>query len=297
MTLKEIRYLLAVARCNSISEAAKQLYVAQPSLTHAIQTVEKEVGFRIFERSRNGVIPTCPGEELLVDIRNVYEQMQLVQSKYVEKLPEKQSFSVSTQHLSMAAEPFMHFVRELQEPYYDARFFEGNLESVIEEVSSGHSKIGFIHFTEEKEQMILKKLQSEKLEFYTIRWVKPCLLMREGHLLAEKETIQVQDLLDYPEIFYDSGMDDAVCFTAEEENRHRADRRLVISDGIMLLQLLSKTDACTVSLPFHTELFHQNHIISRSLPAGRSICLGWIKKPDTTLSRLDMRFLRTLNAE
>lgn len=297
MTLKEIRYLLTVARCNSISEAAKQLYVAQPSLTHAIQTVEKEVGFRIFERGRNGVMPTCLGEELLMDIRNVYEQMQLVQSKYVEKLPEKQSFSISTQHLSMAAEPFVGFVRELEEPYYDARFLEGKPEDVIEEVYSGHSKIGFIHFTEEKEQMILKKLQSEKLEFYTIRWVKPCLLMRENHPLAGKKTIQLQDLLDYPEIFYDFGMDDAVCFTDEEENRHRADRRLVISDGIMLLQLLSKTDACTLSLPFHTELFRQNHIISRPLEAGRQICLGWIKKTDTTLSVLDMQYLRTLNAE
>lgn len=42
MTLKEIKYLLVVARCASISEAAKQLYVAQPSLTHAIQSVERK---------------------------------------------------------------------------------------------------------------------------------------------------------------------------------------------------------------------------------------------------------------
>ena len=58
MTLKEIGYLLMVAQCASISEAAKQLYVAQPSLTHAIQSVEKEVGFRIFDRGRSGVTVT-----------------------------------------------------------------------------------------------------------------------------------------------------------------------------------------------------------------------------------------------
>lgn len=45
MTLKEIQYLLMVANCASISEAAKQLYVAQPSLTHAIQSVEKRWDF------------------------------------------------------------------------------------------------------------------------------------------------------------------------------------------------------------------------------------------------------------
>ena len=75
MTLKEIGYLLMVAQCASISEAAKQLYVAQPSLTHAIQSVEKEVGFRIFDRGRSGVTVTEQGEELLSDIRTIYEQM------------------------------------------------------------------------------------------------------------------------------------------------------------------------------------------------------------------------------
>ena len=80
MTLKEIGYLLMVAQCASISEAAKQLYVAQPSLTHAIQSVEKEVGFRIFDRGRSGVTVTEQGEELLSDIRTIYEQMAAVQS-------------------------------------------------------------------------------------------------------------------------------------------------------------------------------------------------------------------------
>ena len=95
MTLKEIGYLLEVARCSSISEAAKQLYVAQPSLTHVIQTVEKEVGFRIFNRGRFGVTVTEQGEDFLNDIRSVYEQMAVVQSKYVEKRPERKRFAVS----------------------------------------------------------------------------------------------------------------------------------------------------------------------------------------------------------
>ena len=94
MTLKEIKYLLVVARCASISEAAKQLYVAQPSLTHAIQSVEKEVGFQIFQRGRSGVTVTERGEEFLGDIRTVYEQMAMVQGKYVEKRPERKVFSI-----------------------------------------------------------------------------------------------------------------------------------------------------------------------------------------------------------
>lgn len=295
MTLKEIRYLLTVARCSSISEAAKQLYVAQPSLTHAIQTVEKEVGFRIFDRGRTGVVPTCRGEELLSDVKDVYERMQLVQSKYVEKMPEKRIFSISTQHYSLASGPFIRFMRELKEPYYDARFLEGKSEEVIEDVASGRAELGFIHFTEDKEQTILKKVKSEKLEFYTIQWARPCLLMRENHPLSAKETISIRDILDYPEIFYDFGMDEAVVFTDENEEHHRADQRLVVTDGIMLVQLLSETDACTVGLPNQLEIFDNCHIVARTLEEGRRICHGWIKKTDTMLGQLDLQFLRMLN--
>ena len=117
MTLKEIKYLLVVARCASISEAAKQLYVAQPSLTHAIQSVEKEVGFQIFQRGRSGVTVTERGEEFLGDIRTVYEQMAMVQGKYVEKRPERKVFSISMQHYSMAGAAFARFLRDLEEPY------------------------------------------------------------------------------------------------------------------------------------------------------------------------------------
>ena len=125
MTLKEIKYLLVVARCASISEAAKQLYVAQPSLTHAIQSVEKEVGFQIFQRGRSGVTVTERGEEFLGDIRTVYEQMAMVQGM---------------QHYSMAGAAFARFLRDLEEPYYNAQILEGRMADVIADVArSGNS--------------------------------------------------------------------------------------------------------------------------------------------------------------
>ena len=137
MTLKEIEYLLTTARCASISEAAKQMYVAQPSLTHAIQSVEREVGFRIFERGRSGVSVTEQGEEFLADIRTVYEQMTAVQNKYcVENRPERKVFSISMQYFSPAGHAFARFLQELEEPYYSARLLEGKMADVITYLTS-----------------------------------------------------------------------------------------------------------------------------------------------------------------
>ena len=65
MTLKQMEYALVTAKCASLSEAAKQLYVSQPSLSEAIKKLEEELGFSIFIRERTGVTVTEAGGRVL----------------------------------------------------------------------------------------------------------------------------------------------------------------------------------------------------------------------------------------
>ena len=44
MTLQQLKYVTTIANIGSISEAAKRLFVSQPSLTKAIKELEKEMG-------------------------------------------------------------------------------------------------------------------------------------------------------------------------------------------------------------------------------------------------------------
>jgi DNA-binding transcriptional LysR family regulator len=48
MTLQQLKYILAIVDCGSISEAAKQLYISQPSLSNAVKELEEEFGIEIF---------------------------------------------------------------------------------------------------------------------------------------------------------------------------------------------------------------------------------------------------------
>ena len=297
MTLKEIGYLLTVAQCSSISEAAKQLYVAQPSLTHVIQTVEKEVGFRIFDRGRSGVTVTEQGEEFLSDIRTVYEQMAVVQSKYVEKRPERKLFSVSMQHFSLAGEAAHRFVEMLKEPSYNAKILEGKTADVIADVTSGRSEIGFLHFTDEKEPIVLKELRNEKLEFYGIKRSKPCLILRKDHPLAKLEEVSQKDLEPYPLVSYDYGIDGAVYFSEEGVTLLQAERRIIVSDGLMMLDLLISTQACAVGMPFMETLMQSNGIITRPVADVKPQRLGRPKKADSVLQPLTRRYLQMLNPD
>ena len=141
--------------------------------------MEKEVGFRIFDRGRSGVSVTEQGEELLSDIRTIYEQMAAVQNKYIEKRPDRKTFSVSIQHFSPAGEAAMRLLSQLEEASYIVKFLEGRTTEVIADVASGRSEIGFLHFPDEKEPGILRDLRNEKMEFYSIRNAEPRLLLRK----------------------------------------------------------------------------------------------------------------------
>ncbi len=55
MTLQQLRYVITVAQKGTISEAAKELFISQPSLTNAIRELEKEMNITIFNRTNKGV--------------------------------------------------------------------------------------------------------------------------------------------------------------------------------------------------------------------------------------------------
>lgn len=64
MQINHIEYFLEVARCQSISKAAKNLFITQSTLSTSIATFENELGFKLFTRLRQGVILTPEGEKV-----------------------------------------------------------------------------------------------------------------------------------------------------------------------------------------------------------------------------------------
>ena len=79
MTLQQLKYVITVAEKGSITEAAKDLYISQPSLSGAVKEVEKEAGLMIFNRCRAGVALTTEGMEFLGYARQVVQQMELLE--------------------------------------------------------------------------------------------------------------------------------------------------------------------------------------------------------------------------
>ena len=73
MTLQQLRYAVTVAEKGTMTEAATELYISQPSLTKSVRELEKEMGIIIFERTNKGIAVSHDGEQFLAYARQVIE--------------------------------------------------------------------------------------------------------------------------------------------------------------------------------------------------------------------------------
>lgn len=75
MQLSQIRYVLMVQKCGSISKAAGELFITQPSLSQQLSLLEKELQVRLFVRGRRGVTLTDAGEEFVAYSRRIVPEV------------------------------------------------------------------------------------------------------------------------------------------------------------------------------------------------------------------------------
>lgn len=168
MTLLQLKYIVTVAKQGSINKAAKELFIAQPSLTAAIKELEQELGITIFSRTNKGVIVSTEGEEFLGYARQVIEQTNLIEEKYFGQTPVKHQFCVSTQHYSFAVEAFVDVLKAYGGDEYDFRIRETQTYEIIEDVARLRSEIGILYLNEFNETVLRKEFKRHDLTFHPL---------------------------------------------------------------------------------------------------------------------------------
>jgi len=79
MTITQLEYIIALDTYRHFSIASKHCFVTQPTLSMQIQKLEEELGVKIFDRSKQPVVPTEIGEEILVQARAVVHEVKMMQ--------------------------------------------------------------------------------------------------------------------------------------------------------------------------------------------------------------------------
>ena len=94
MNILHLKYAVEIAKTQSISKAAENLYMGQPNLSRAIRELEDSLGITIFNRTSKGISITPEGEEFLQYARRIIAQIDEVEELYRSGRQQKQSFSI-----------------------------------------------------------------------------------------------------------------------------------------------------------------------------------------------------------
>lgn len=82
MTLNQLRYFCTASRCHSITKAAEELYVTQPTVSVAIRDLEIEFGISLFYRKGNQLILTQEGEAFYEKATYILQYCNELQADY-----------------------------------------------------------------------------------------------------------------------------------------------------------------------------------------------------------------------
>ena len=162
MTIQKLKYIIKIVECGSITEAARQLFISQPSFSAALKEIEEEFRIEIFHRTPKGISLSTEGIEFLSYARQIIEQAQLVEQRYTYKKLLKQLCSVSTQHYAFAICAFINLISSFNTNEYEFTLREIKTSEIIEDVACFHSEVGVLYFSDFNKK-VLKKLLKGKV--------------------------------------------------------------------------------------------------------------------------------------
>ena len=294
MTLKQLKYIVTVAETGNITEAAGKLFIAQPSLTSAIQELEKEFDITIFRRTRKGIEITPDGEEFLGYARQVLNQADLIEERYTGSSSGKPRFCVSSQHYSFVVEAFVRLLKEFEGERYEFHVRETQTYKIIEEVARHTSEIGVLYVNEFNRTVIKKALRDNNLVFRPLFTARPHVFIGKNSPLAGKREITLEDLKPYPRLSYEQGEHNSFYFSEEILSIVDADKELVVLDRATLFNLLIGMNGYTICSGVISEELNGPNIIAKPLKVDDCMEIGYILHESIKPSGLTRRYIEHL---
>jgi len=190
MDIKTLKSFMAVAKHQSFSEAARELYTVQPAISRQISSLETELGVILFNRTSREVTITPAGEQLLKDsavILALAEQAKI----QVKRAHDGQIGTLNIAHLSSACLTFMTtLVRSYKEkfPHVHVSLFEMTVTEQIEAFNNDRIDIGF--------SRPLPSAIADDFISHNIYIDKLVAIVNQSHALADRQTIDLVQLKD-----------------------------------------------------------------------------------------------------
>ena len=295
MTLTQCKYAVTVAEAGSMNEAARLLFISQPSLSAAIRELEDETGTELFLRTNRGIALTPEGEEFIGYARMLLEQYQLMESKYIAKEKTKKKFSVSMQHYTFAVSAFVELVKQFGMDEYEFAVHETKTYDVIDDVKNFRSEIGILYVNDFNQKVLYKLFRDCGLEFHELLRCGIYVYLWKGHPLANQELISLEDLREYPCLSFDQGAHGSFYFAEEVLSTYEYKRIIKANDRATLLNLMIGLNAYTLCSGIICKELNGSDYCAVKLDSNEVMTIGYLARKGTKISRIGQQYLAEIS--
>lgn len=290
MTLQQIRYVIAIANTSSMNEAAKKLFVSQPSLSSAIKELEEELQITVFSRTNKGVVLTEEGKEFLIYAKQILEQVELLEEKYIDHNIKKK-FGVSTQHYSFAVKAFVEMVKDFDMNQYEFAIRETRTSDVLQDVKNGKSEIGILYINDFNEKVMNKLLKSNELQFKELLKCKGYVYLWKDHPLARNKIITMRELEDYPCLAFEQGENNSFYFAEEILSTYNYPKIIRACDRATMLNLMVGLNGYTLCSGIICEELNGSDYIAVPLETEQIMRIGYVTRKNSVISNIGKMYI------
>ncbi|HFZ6657970.1 LysR family transcriptional regulator [Streptococcus agalactiae] len=297
MRIQQLQYVIKIVETGSMNEAAKQLYITQPSLSNAVRNLETEMGIQIFIRNPKGITLTKDGMEFLSYARQILEQTALLEERYKGDNTSRELFSVSSQHYAFVVNAFVALFNGTDMTQYELFLRETRTWEIIDDVKNFRSEIGVLFLNSYNRDVLTKLFDDNSLIATTLFTTTPHIFVSKSNPLANRKKLNMKDLEDYPYLSYDQGLHNSFYFSEEMMSQIPHPKSIVVSDRATLFNLMIGLDGYTVATGILNSKLNGDEIVAIPLDVDDIIDIVYIRHDKANLSKMGQKFIDYLLEE
>lgn len=294
MRIQQLEYLEAIAATGSINEAAKRLFISQPSLSQAMKELEKEYQLQLFYRSKVGITLTDSGREFLNYARGVLDQVDLLDGHFRRGTGRKQHFSVSAQHYAFVVNAFVELVKEIGGATYDFTLRETQTRAVLADIQTSQSELGIVYLNGFNAPVMRRLIAEKGLTFTPLFVAQPHVFVGRDNPLTAKSQLTLADLAPYPYLSYEQGDASSFYFAEEIQSTLAHATHVRVSDRATIFNLMVGLNGYTISSGIISSDLNDEKIVAIPLAIDDPITLGYLRRKQLALSPTATRYLALL---
>ena len=297
MRIQQLHYIIKIVETGSMNEAAKQLFITQPSLSNAVRDLEREMGIEIFIRNPKGITLTKDGVEFLSYARQVVEQTALLEERYKSQGHTRELFSVSAQHYAFVVNAFVSLLKETDMTRYELFLRETRTYEIIDDVKNFRSEIGVLFLNSYNHDVLTKMFDDNHLTYTSLFKAHPHIFVSKDNPLAKHQSVSLSDLEDFPYLSYDQGIHNSFYFSEEIMSQISHKKSIVVSDRATLFNLMIGLDGYTIATGILNSNLNGDNIVSIPLEVDDESDIIYLNHEKANLSKMGEKFIDYLLEE